>query len=737
METIDANKIFPGALLNDAYNFRTYDLKQSISLSLKALRFSTFVGNKLMMGRSLNHLSLFYMIRGDYKRSIKLAKTAISYFEELNDEKGIADANFNIASVHYKTDHFHLGLINLSASLSTYRKLKDYHNQARVYKSLGTIYEYFGDQKNALSSYKNAIFAAKKINDLNLISNAYNPLSGIYLKNNKVAKAFALIEKSIQIKNKTCDVRGLAFAIYGRAKVYIHKGLYELAELDFKRAIEIHLDAGEKLGLGMAYQKLGYLYMQMGKLELAKQVLEQALEVSNKYNIAFVKFKSNYLLYQIAKQQQDTVKSLAFLELYLHQKEAVINTQTLQVIESYEWMNKMQATEQDDRLQKEKADITEKKDRAEQTAQMKQNFLSTMSHEIRTPLNAVTTITSLLIEKYEGEDKVLLDSLKAASGNLLLVINDILDFTKLDNGKVVLEPRPCELRVLLQQIIKTYENLAIEKGLQLTLVTNIANTECFEIDETKLSQILGNLVSNAIKYTEVGNVVFEVNKLEQVAAGTHDEAQIRFKVTDTGLGIPKEYFAEMFESFSQPKSITTRKQGGTGLGLAIVKKLVEIYGSQIHFDSALGRGSVFYFDVNLKSSSSVIKLPVKAQHKLKNKSVLLAEDNMINAMVAKKLLGNWGISTVHAVNGLDVIEKAKSMAFDFILMDIHMPEMNGLDATAYLRANRNLNQQTPIFALTADITIEALENYRSFFTGFLRKPIEIDKLYEALSEVDD
>ncbi|MCD0488902.1 tetratricopeptide repeat protein [Pedobacter sp. MC2016-14] len=736
METIDANKIFPAALLNDAYNCRTYDLKQSISLSLKALRISTLLDDKLMMGRSNNHLSLFYMIRGDYKRSIKLAKTAISYFEELNDEKGIADANFNIASVYYKTDHFHLGLVNLSASLSTYRKLNDYHNQARVYKSLGTIYEYFGDQKNALSSYENAIFAARRINDLNLISNAYNPLSGIYLKNNKVAKAFALIEKSIAIKNKTGDVRGLAFAIYGRAKVYIHKGLYELAELDFKRAIEIHLDAGEKLGLGMAYQKLGYLYMQMGKLDLAKQVLEQALEVSNQYNIAFVKFRSNYLLYQIAKQQQDTVKSLAYLELYLHQKEAVINMQTLQVIESYEWMNKMQATEQDNRLQKEKADITEKKDRAEQTAQMKQNFLSTMSHEIRTPLNAVTTITSLLIEKYEGEDKVLLDSLKAASGNLLLVINDILDFTKLDNGKVVLEPRPCELRVLLQQIIKTYENLAIEKGLQLTLVTNITHTECFEIDETKLSQILGNLVSNAIKYTEVGNVVLEANKLEQVESVTHDVAQIRFKVTDTGLGIPKEYFAEMFESFSQPKSITTRKQGGTGLGLAIVKKLVEIYGSQIHFDSAMGRGSVFYFDVNLKSSNSVVKLPVKAQHKLKNKSVLLAEDNMINAMVAKKLLGNWGISTVHAVNGLDVIEKAKSMAFDFILMDIHMPEMNGLDATAYLRANRNLNQQTPIFALTADITIEALENYRSFFTGFLRKPIEIDKLYEALSEVD-
>ncbi|MHA4894853.1 ATP-binding protein [Pedobacter sp. PWIIR3] len=659
-----------------------------------------------------------------------MAKEAIQVFEELGDEKGIADARYNIAGVYYKTDNYHLGLINLINCLNTYREFDDFHNQARVYKSLGTIYEYFGDQKNAIKSYNNAIDAAKKIGDLNLLSNAYNPLSGIYLKQNKIAKALQVIQQSIKFKNQTGDIRGLAFAIYGRGKVYTTTKEFELAEADFIQAIKIHLEAGEKLGLGMAYYKLGLLYLQMGRLEDSKLSLNTALDVSHRFNIVIIKFKSNYLLYQISKLEGDTINSLKFLELYLSQKEGVINTQSLQIIENYELIAKMQTLEKETQLQKEKAEMTEKKDRAEQSARMKQDFLSTMSHEIRTPLNAVTTITTLLGDKYQGEDKELISSLKAASRNLLLVINDILDFTKLDNGKVVLEPTSCELDSVLQRIISTYESLALEKGILLKLNFPLELKGNYLLDETKMSQILGNLISNAIKYTEKGEVLLEVECINQGEAAD----VIRFKVIDTGVGISPDYYSEMFESFSQPKSITTRKQGGTGLGLAIVKKLVEIYDSKVQFESELGRGSVFYFDLVLRKSV-VAKLTTPVlQDQLKDKTVLLVEDNLVNAMVARRLLTNWGITTVHALNGLLAIERASEKAFDFVLMDIHMPEMNGLDATSHIRNNDNLNRYTPIFALTADITAENQEEYSSYFNGFLRKPIEIDKLYAALTQ---
>ncbi|TDQ10940.1 tetratricopeptide repeat protein [Pedobacter metabolipauper] len=724
------NSSLVASLLSEAYACRTHDLKRSIKISSKALEISKVLDDQSMIGKSLNQLSLFYMISGSYKKSIRLANDAIKCFELLEDERGIADARYNIAGVYYKTDNYHLGLINLINCLITYQKFNDYHNQARVHKSLGTIYEYFGDQKNAMNSYESAIKAGEKIKDLNLLSNAYNPLSGIYLKQNRIDKALKIIEKSIRYKNKTGDIRGLAFAIYGRAKVYIHMGQFELAEADLSRSVDIHLDAGEKLGLGMAYQKLGSLYLEMGLNEQAKDSLQKALAISEQYNIVFIKFKSNYLLYKIARAEKDTLRSLEYLELYLNQKEAVINTQTLQVIENYELILKMQSLEKEAQLQKEKAEMTEKKEIAEQSARMKQDFLSTMSHEIRTPLNAVTTIATLLSDQYQGEDKVLLDSLKAASGNLLLVINDILDFTKLDNGKVVLEHRPCDLSLLLQRIIKTYENLAIEKGIRLILNFDTFLTGFYELDETKLSQILGNLITNAIKYTARGEVVVEVKKLAEAGVA----ATIRFKVTDTGTGIPEDYFHEMFESFSQPKSITTRKQGGTGLGLAIVKKLVEIYGSHVEFQSKIDQGSAFYFDIDLVSTEPVILPPSVLRNQLKDKTVLLVEDNLVNAMVARRLLANWGMQIDHVLNGLLAIDKARQKTFDFVLMDIHMPEMNGLDATSHIRNTENYNTNTPIFALTADITAENQHEYASYFNGFLRKPIEIDKLYEILTK---
>jgi signal transduction histidine kinase len=722
------NNILVASLLDDAYACRINDLKRSLQLTEKALKLSRESNSEALIGRSLNHLSLFYMIMGEYTSSVDMAKEAIGYFENLKDVQGIADAKYSIAGVYYKTDNYHLGLIYLIDCLAIYQKFDDHHNQARVHKSLGTIYEYFGDQKNAVLSYEKSIESAIKVGDVNLQSNAYNPLSGIYLKQGNVEKALELIERSIVIKTQSGDIRGLGFALYGRGKVFANQGRLSEAEIDFKKSLEIHTGAGDRLGIGMAYHKLATVYVEMGKFKEAKAVIEKTLQFGTENNIVIIKFKCDYLLYRIYKQENNTIKALEYLERYLVEKEAVINTQTLKVIENYELITKMESIEKEAQAQREKAEIIEKKDRAEQSARVKQEFLSTMSHEIRTPLNAVITITTLLKDKSDEEDKQLLDSLKFASNNLLLIINDILDFTKLDTGKVQLESRPCNLTTLLENIKRTYETLAKEKGLKLTLKTGIDIAHHYEIDETKLSQILGNLIGNAIKYTDTGDVAIEIERM----GGNQYTDVLRFKITDTGVGIPESYFDEMFDSFSQPKSITTRKQGGSGLGLAIVKKLVELYGSTVNFSSVVGEGSVFYFDLQLKRSGVPIQSPSRRSTELKDKLVLLAEDNMINAMVARKLLSNWGIVTEHAKDGLEAIEKSKTKPFDFILMDIHMPEMNGYDATAHIRKNEGPNLYTPIFALTADITAEHDNEYYAYFNGFLRKPIEIDKLYEAL-----
>lgn len=722
------NASFIVGLLEEAYASRINDLKKSVDLAERALIMSRKTGDKLLIGKSLNQLALFNMIRGEYARSAMMSEEALGYFEGTDEERGVAEAKYNIAGIYYKTDNYHMGLVYLIDCLAIYRKFDDYHNLSRVYKSLGTIYEYFGDLKNAVKSYRNAVSAGRMAGDPNLESNAYNPLSGIFLKLGKVEKARKMIEKAITMKESTRDTRGMAFSLYGRAKVFTKTGDYEAAEKDFTDAIAIHREMGERLGIGMAYHKLGALYAERGWTKMAKETLKKGLELSHLYNVVIIKFKCNYLLYKIYKEEGDTDKALAYLEQYLKEKEAVINTQTLKVIENYELISKMEALEKEAQVQREKAEIIEKKNHAEESARIRQEFLSTMSHEIRTPLNAVITITSLLKEKSDTEEKQLLNSLQFASNNLLLLINDILDFTKLDSGKVTLEPASVNFRELLQGIKSTYESLAAEKGIGLKLEIDERCYSFYELDSTKLSQILGNLISNAIKFTEEGAVTVTAEKV--VEDGAIDT--LLFKVADTGVGIPSHNFEEIFETFSQPKSITTRKHGGSGLGLAIVKKLAELYGSTVTVDSEVGVGSVFSFELTLKKSKIPAKAPETISDKLKGKTVLLAEDNKVNAMVAIKLLNNWGVMAELAENGIKAVEKAQSRVFDYILMDIHMPEMNGFDATVHIRSTSNPNKTTPIFALTADITAESHGEYTRYFDGFLRKPIEIDKLYDAL-----
>jgi signal transduction histidine kinase len=720
-------------LLNEAYSIRIFDLKKSTLLAKEALVLSRNANEKSLIGKSLNQLALFYMIQGEQAISLKHSEEAIQYFQELNDERGIADAKYAIASTYYKSDNYHLGLVYLIDCLAIYRKYNDYHNQARTLKSMGTIYEYFIDIKNAIKAYKSSIEAAKLANDRNLESNAYCPLSGIYLNQGKVIKAQEMIDSAIRIKRETGDIRGLAFALYGRGKVSTHKGNYKEAEADFVESININLEMNERLGIGMSYYKLGALYIKMNELEKAKEILSTGIQSAEKYNVVIIKFKCYFLMYEIFKMENNIEKALHYLEIYLKTKEQVINSQTSKIIENYELIKKMETLERDAEIQKEKAEIIEKTNKAEQSAKVRQEFLSTMSHEIRTPLNAVITISSLLQDNATSEQKVLVESLGFASNNLMMIINDILDFTKLDTNNVKLDFRPIEFGALMKNLRGMYDETAKIKDLHLNLFVGVDVGNSYQLDGTKLTQILSNLISNGIKYTKNGNVTIEVKKVSEDE--THDT--LRFSVKDTGVGIPTKHFEEIFESFSQPKSITTRTEGGTGLGLAIVKKLVELYGSKIELKSREKSGSEFYFELKLKRTKSITSKSDKPTNVLIGKSILIVDDNMINALVASKLLIKWGLSTDHAVNGREAILKSNVKKFDFILMDIHMPLMDGYESCDRIRNSEGLNKETPIFALTADVTAESHPKYNDNFNGLLIKPLEIMKLHDMLVSVYD
>ena len=365
----------------------------------------------------------------------------------------------------------------------------------------------------------------------------------------------------------------------------------------------------------------------------------------------------------------------------------------------------------------------------EKAHQVKQEFLATMSHELRTPLNAVVTITSLLDENPNHKDRLsFLKLLKHSSHNLLSIVNDILDFSKLEANKMKLELRSLDIRTVLNRVIETYSHMAEEKGLKLGLEVDENVGKVYKLDEVKLGQILGNLISNSIKYTDSGEITVRVERYK--SEGLFDE--LYFEVIDTGQGISAEDIQSIFESFNQIKSVLTRNTGGTGLGLAIVKRLLSLHGSDIGVESEINKGSKFYFSLRYKGTANIHQPQNQKFQVTDNKKILLVEDNAVNAMVAQKLLQNWGLSIEIAANGQLAVDACEGKTFDFILMDLHMPVMDGFSAAKTIRESSTLNKFVPIFALTADVMGENNQEYNKYFDGFITKPIQQEKLQRAL-----
>jgi signal transduction histidine kinase len=373
--------------------------------------------------------------------------------------------------------------------------------------------------------------------------------------------------------------------------------------------------------------------------------------------------------------------------------------------------------------------------RAEEAAQAKQIFMSTMSHEIRTPLNEVIGITNLLLQGNPREDQMdYIRTLRFSGNHLLTLVNDVLDYNKMESGKIVFEQMQFNLNDFLDEIMRSYsfrsraKNLAFEIRREGILPSEVIG------DQIRLNQILSNLLSNALKFTSEGGITVTLRETERKKSKT----TIEFSVRDTGLGIPHEKHAEIFESFTQASSDTARKFGGSGLGLAIVKKLVELQGGRITLESEPGVGSNFYFTLTFTVSSAGAKEQLAETPEsfkgLEGKRILVAEDNKINFFVANKFLTGWGVIVTHAENGQLVLDKLEEESFDLILMDLHMPVMDGIEATRIIRKSNDLKiKNIPIVALTAAIMSESHDKMEEGnINDYVLKPF---KPYDLFSKI--
>jgi PAS domain S-box-containing protein len=349
-------------------------------------------------------------------------------------------------------------------------------------------------------------------------------------------------------------------------------------------------------------------------------------------------------------------------------------------------------------------ELMQARKKAEESAYSKEIFLANMSHEIRTPMNAIIGMARLLEELPMSSKQIdYIDAIKISSENLLVIINDILDFSKIDLGKLELEESNFNLFSLLRNIMVQFEIKAEEKNLVIKKDIDPRICEYFISDPGRLAQILTNLISNAIKFTHEGEVI--LNCL--LISDTPDKQVIKFTVSDTGIGIEQENKELIFESFMQEHSSINRKYGGTGLGLSISRQLVKLFDSEFTVLTEKGKGSAFSFELELKKGSASFSVTNPENSidtsELKGKTVLLAEDNKINQMLAEVILNSLGMIVTLANNGYEAIEILLDQDFDIILMDLQMPLIDGLSASKIIR--NKIKSNTPVIALTANAII--------------------------------
>lgn len=397
------------------------------------------------------------------------------------------------------------------------------------------------------------------------------------------------------------------------------------------------------------------------------------------------------------------------------------------------------------RLETDAAELEGARARAEAANAVKTRFLANMSYEIRTPMNAVLGISDmLLLGDLDDEQRRWIDMLRGSGGRLLNVIDDVLDFSRIDAGEMSLERIQCKLGPLVEDMVQPLRSQAEARGLTLAVELSKDLPDKVVTDPVRLRQALMSLISNAIKYTDRGGVTVRVS-VEELGQGEHDKVWILFEVVDTGVGIKKDLQGWLFEPFAQDDALA-RERGGAGLGLPIAQRLIELMGGEIGVKSEVGKGSTFYFSLPLTPTDDPTvelgRLPLapptaETERELQSGEVhrvLLVEDDAVNRVVAEHLLASFGLDVMTAVNGREAIAAMDDGPFDAILMDCKLPEVDGFQATEEIRRREGSERRTPIVALTARALDGDRERcLRVGMDGYLAKPLTRDALADVLS----
>ncbi len=678
---------------------RGQNLPKALEAYSDALKIQEECGEKAKSGTIIYSIGVCYNAMKEYEK-------AIAYFEEglaLNAEfdREATHCNFlnGIGNAQLGLKNYGVAQVKFREALTCNRANGNKFNQAYSLESLAMLYTESGNLDSAITSATAALSIFREQESVPDIVFELNVLADILIKSKDYTKAETALKEASELA-KVHDLSNDLATVYEHFKELYHgKGDYQLAFSYFEKEVALK-DS-----------------LQINEMDAESKALAATLETEKRDRQIAVE--------QAQKQQFASERDRQKEQKYFFMAAAILLF-LIAILFISRVRNKQRSAKS---LSVLNGKLRFERDRAESNEKMKQNFLANMSHEIRTPVNAMNGLSKLLLDtELTPKGRTYLEAIHHSGNNLIYILNDILDLASVEAGKLKIRNEPFRLKSELMQLIKIYETKAEAKALELRFHAADTLPEIVRGDMARLAQVVGNLLSNAINFTEAGYVFLRV---ECTQAGL-----IKFSVADTGIGIATEAQSSIFKSFEQVKTTHQIQQGGSGLGLAISKELVRLMGGELKVSSAAGKGATFYFEIPLPTSMLALdehdlaaELPAQSDAEL---HIIIAEDNDYNFMVAEGFLMKYLPNSVlyRAHHGEELLSLIREDDFDLIITDVRMPKLDGISATRILRAE---GITIPIIGLSASVLeAETAACIAAGMDTFVHKPIQEQTLLSAI-----
>lgn len=704
------------------------DIEKTIEYFHKSLAVAEQARDTFTIAQTMNNIGIIYDDElGDSKKALDYYLKSIKFKKQL---KGTEDDYFSLAMTQLYAGNIYLNTEQWDNASKIFNEAKNLaeqitnnHKKYIVYSNLGTYSSYYGSRKNNQKMVFEAI------------------------------KYYLLAEDVIKSSGNKVNY-GKTLANIGDAYFFVDQ--IDLAESNMDKAVEVAKEVNSYDLWEMIYEIYQNFNVNQKNFELAYYYKDSLMQISDSINsiekqTAIAEIETRYQTEKLKKeviQKEEENKRERFMRNIFTISTAIFLVLILIIAYLFSRLrkNNLKLTNNKEELEALNKNLQISKSETEKALEFKSLFLANMSHEIRTPLNIIIGFNSILKKKIsDSKLKKYLESIEMSSYNLLRLLNDILDMSKIEAGKILLSPTSINLKLLITNITELFMLKAGEKGLDLDFEIDAKMPSEIIIDEIRLRQILVNLIGNAIKFTAKGYVKIFVDApiLNKYQSEFATKINVRIQVKDSGIGISEKDLTKIFESFRQVNVKEQKEMGGTGLGLAISKRLTEMMNGEISVESQKGIGSVFtllFRDVPISFASETktnnrVDLHDELEYEFTGGTILVADDEEMNRSLIKVCFENTAVTILEASNGHETIDLARKHQPDIIMMDIKMPGLDGMEATRIIKHDEQL-KNIKIIAFSASNIFDRLEKDEiALFYGLISKPVLLDEMYEIVSEI--